>query len=226
MPEFSLDKFIVNSNRIDIQWITHPVYDRRGKVITAGVPTPYEEPGDLMYDRQAEAWGYIEEQAKDAFTPPNLLLEIHRHLTHGVPFFEAEKASGRYRTCDIWIGSYKFPHAKRARVLVEQVLMQFIATARDQHAENPFTKKQALDTAWRLHHFFECAHPFIDGNGRTGRLLLNYLLMSFGHKPVVVYWSHRQQYYDKIVKYRKKDFRAYYDDDADRMCQAISLMAQ
>lgn len=45
-----------------------------------------------------------------------------------------------------------------------------------------------------LHHRFECVHPFIDGNGRTGRLALNLLLVRLGHPPVIVFKRHREAY--------------------------------
>jgi len=45
-----------------------------------------------------------------------------------------------------------------------------------------------------LHHRFECIHPFIDGNGRVGRLVLNLVLVRLGYPPVVVFKSQRATY--------------------------------
>ena len=46
----------------------------------------------------------------------------------------------------------------------------------------------------RLHNEFEKVHPFIDGNGRTGRLVLNLVLVRLGHPPVVIFKRQRAAY--------------------------------
>jgi hypothetical protein len=44
------------------------------------------------------------------------------------------------------------------------------------------------------HARFERIHPFLDGNGRTGRLLLNLLLLRLGYSPAIIYLRERDRY--------------------------------
>ena len=53
----------------------------------------------------------------------------------------------------------------------------------------------ALTAAAYFHVKFENIHPFADGNGRTGRLAMNYLLVLHGHPPIVIHEEDRKLYY-------------------------------
>ncbi len=55
-------------------------------------------------------------------------------------------------------------------------------------------KLHPLELAFKFHHKFERIHPFADGNGRVGRMLLNYILIKKGYYPVVVRNTHRAKY--------------------------------
>lgn len=55
--------------------------------------------------------------------------------------------------------------------------------------------------AWHYHHWFEAIHPFRDGNGRTGRLLLNSIRLVFGLPWLIVLADEKQEYYDSIRRW-------------------------
>ena len=57
-----------------------------------------------------------------------------------------------------------------------------------------------IERACRVHIDFVGIHPFIDGNGRTSRLLMNFELMKSGFPPIVLRVEHRLAYYDALDK--------------------------
>ena len=62
----------------------------------------------------------------------------------------------------------------------------------------------ALTAAAYFHAKFENIHPFSDGNGRTGRLLMNYILITHSHPPVIVFEEDRKEYYDALEAFDTK----------------------
>ncbi len=60
------------------------------------------------------------------------------------------------------------------------------------------TSGNVLTAAAYFHAKFENIHPFADGNGRVGRLAMNYLLMLHGHPPVIIHEEDRKEYYDAL----------------------------
>lgn len=58
--------------------------------------------------------------------------------------------------------------------------------------------KNILKAAAYLHCKMENIHAFSDGNGRTGRLLINYFLMSHNHPPMIIFEEDKKRYYEAL----------------------------
>lgn len=58
--------------------------------------------------------------------------------------------------------------------------------------------KDALVAASYFHAKFENIHPFADGNGRTGRLTMNYFLIIHNHPPIIIHEEDRKAYYTAL----------------------------
>ena len=55
-----------------------------------------------------------------------------------------------------------------------------------------------------VHNQFENIHPFADGNGRVGRILLNNILLKKGLPPISIDLKNRAEYYTSLQAYQKK----------------------
>lgn len=61
--------------------------------------------------------------------------------------------------------------------------------------------EQVLTAAAYFYAKFENIHPFADGNGRTGRLLMNYLLLLLDHPPIIIHEEDRRSYYTALERF-------------------------
>ncbi len=69
----------------------------------------------------------------------------------------------------------------------------------------PALSLHAVERAALAHHRLVSVHPFIDGNGRTARLVMNLLLMSEGYPPTIIMQANRRQYYRVLAQADEKN---------------------
>ena len=203
---FDLDTFIRESNLIDAQ------FDINGILI------PGAKPGDPMYDNQLAAWAVAQDYAISENIPNTVALDIHRALTKGIDFFELRNMSGQYRRCGVRIGWENCPSFNDVPGLMDKIWYPIL---KDIHVQQPLDITDIKNTlaaelfeslGWYIHNLFECIHPFIDGNGRTGRLLLNLVCTRYGIPPVIVEYDQRQDYYRQIQSFRERIFNQYLEN--------------
>lgn len=136
-----------------------------------------------------------------------LIREIHAELLHSVR--GADKSPGEFRASQNWIGPSNAPLSKATFVPppvpdMHRALDNF---ERFLHRDNDMP---ALVHCGIAHVQFETIHPFLDGNGRVGRLLIAFLLVHRGvlHRPLLylsAYLKHRRtEYYDRLMAVRTR----------------------
>lgn len=125
-----------------------------------------------------------------------LVLETHSILTSGTfderRYLDNGERPGEYKKHDYVTGRNEVgsPFESVAEDIAE--LLSEI---------NGYSGKEVLKSAAYFHAAFENIHPFADGNGRVGRTLMNYYLMTHGHPPIVIYDEDKVLYYESLEKY-------------------------
>ena len=127
----------------------------------------------------------------------NLLLELHDFCFKGSKHF-----SGKFRDINVVVRD------SRGEVLhtgvPKEELVDYLNDFIKWYEKNK-SKFKPLVLAAILHNQFEHIHPFQDGNGRVGRLLLNYILLKNNYPPVNIMLEDRQEYYKSLYGYSKRD---------------------
>ncbi len=115
---------------------------------------------------------------------------IHRLVLKGID----DANAGQYRKQNVIISGAK--HIPPDYLVSNDEMNRFIEwyTSKDAREMHP------IERAARVHGDFVKIHPFIDGNGRTARLLLNFELMKSGYPPIVIQNEERMKYYAALDK--------------------------
>ncbi len=131
----------------------------------------------------------------------NLVLDLHRVLMTGIPGDRGNNASlGRFRTSQNWIGRPGSTPSSASYVPPPPERLMECLTGWERFINEPSPMPDLVRCAL-MHEHFEAIHPFNDGNGRIGRLLVTLFLIERGRlsRPLL-YLSeyieaHRQEYY-------------------------------
>ncbi len=133
----------------------------------------------------------------DAAFDEKLLCETNRLVTEHTLAYRAPGAvAGAYTTEDMAAGDTVFGDHE---VLVARVPALMVSTA-----ETIGRGVHPMVVAARFHGYFEYLHPFRDGNGRTGRLLSNWILLRAGHPLLIIDMKDRADYIEALRQIRRE----------------------
>lgn len=154
-----------------------------------------------------EAIDYIEELAKEE-TPlsEREIKDIHNLIMRGI---EPEEA-GRYRQLDVKAAGTEHVYPPHFRL--QELMEGFTAWLSSPAAQS----LHQVEYAAEAHYRFVSIHPFRDGNGRTGRLVMNLLFLQRGYPVAVITNERRKDYIDSLV------YAQTHNDDTSRVVGLVS----
>ncbi|MCI8434686.1 MAG: Fic family protein [Clostridia bacterium] len=195
-----------NSNAIEGNTFT---FDETKLLIEKGIVTgahSLRESEDIVGYKQAFDFLYESVKEKKPITE-EFIKQVHGFVLRG------DEEAGKYRTIQNYVGNMtRIVYTPCPPTQVPEKMKAYVAEVQTDCKHNAELAEQGQFNWVELfhnlakHHIeFENMHPFVDGNGRTGRLLLIYEMISLGLLPVDVRYEERDRYYAAISSYRDKE---------------------
>jgi len=135
---------------------------------------------------------YINKRAKEQELDLEVILSLHKMLISNI----RDDVAGRFRSDNeyVRVGSHIAPGPKEVKDRLQIMLAEY----------NASSYKIIIKRIARLHLTFEYIHPFVDGNGRIGRVIDNYLLIREGFVPINIKFIDRKKYYEAFREFDNK----------------------
>jgi len=133
----------------------------------------------------ARVVAYINGKAKEQELRLEVILFLHKMLIANI----RDDVAGRFRQDNefVRVGNHIAPNPKEAVDRLKKMLAEY----------NAANHENIIKRIAKLHLIFEYIHPFVDGNGRIGRVLNNYLLIREGFVPINIKFIDRKKYYGR-----------------------------
>lgn len=134
---------------------------------------------------------YIKNKSTKEELTRDIILVLHQMLIGNID----DNIAGRFRTKGeyVRVGTHIAPPSEQVESLIEQTLQNFMSDI-----ESFFSDKVA-----KFHLDFETVHPFNDGNGRIGRVIINYQLLRLGFPPIIIRNKEKKDYYQALRNYNQ-----------------------
>lgn len=191
LDDFSIE-YTYNSNAIEGNTLT---YEETSLILKEGI-TIAEKPlkDHLEAVSHREAFLYVEELVKQR----SALTERVIRDIHSIVLMDKPQSRGVYRSVPVRIGgtAHEPPQPWQVPIEMEKLLLDY----------PQMEQMHPIERIALFHLRFECIHPFVDGNGRTGRLILNLELMKDGYPPIDVKFADRRTYYAAFRAYQDSNY--------------------
>ncbi|MCZ8517851.1 MULTISPECIES: Fic family protein [Paenibacillus] len=165
----------------------------------------------------AEAIDYLQDAIKYRDLSESLIKEFHVILFQGVRNLDFQP--GEYKKKDNHVLTISGEiHHYTPFILVPEEMEGLIRWYSGQSQLHP------IELAALCHHKFVAIHPFPDGNGRVGRLIMNYVLLKNGYPPAIVRNENRQDYYKALELADQGDPKNLIDMVLDEVIHGLQLL--
>jgi Fic family protein len=129
-----------------------------------------------------------------------VILEIHKIILKNIRAIDA----GHYRNANVMITGAV--HLPPSAIKIPGLMAEFLAWYYEHKS-----KLSIAELAGWVHYKMVYIHPFIDGNGRTARLLMNLLLIKNGYPPAVILNIDRKKYYRVLKEADREQYNNYFN---------------
>ncbi len=136
---------------------------------------------------------YQRKKAKERELSKDLIVLFHQMLIGGID----DAVAGRFRREGeyVRVGTYIAPAPEHVERLIETALLAYSSAL----------GTYFLDKIAKFHLEFETIHPFCDGNGRIGRVLINFQLLQHGLPRIIIRNKEKDVYYRAFSEYREQN---------------------
>lgn len=179
-----------------------------------------EEERAIRILNHQRAWEYMKDCLfKRIPLNEDLIIKAHELMLDGLA-----KYSGIYRTNDerpIFIKgtNYEPPDGRMVPALMKHYWEDF--EVKKSLLGMPEVGMSTFEFAAYVHAEFECIHPFKDGNGRTGRFIMNYVLCEKGYLPINIIRERENEYFACLEAYHGNNRIANLPRDCSRLAKFI-----
>ncbi len=188
IDESELSESVFNSNAIENSTLTLKETERILLEMEVSRNVSVQEVFEAK--NLARVMEYTRSKAMELELSMDMILLLHKMLIGNIN----DAIAGRFRTTGeyVRVGTHIAPAPENVERMIEAILLEFSA---DHH--NYFADKIA-----KFHLDFETVHPFCDGNGRIGRVIINFQLMRSGFPCIIIRDKEKRIYYASFNEYR------------------------
>ena len=139
----------------------------------------------------ARVVSYIRTKSQEREVDKEMILMLHQMLIGSIN----DQIAGRFRNKGeyVRVGTHIAPAPEHVERMIEAMLLQYTSDL----------DSYFLDKIGKFHLEFETIHPFNDGNGRIGRVMINYQLQRLGFPSIIIRDREKKDYYQAFGDYRE-----------------------